>query len=469
MRMKRDFIEDKQMHPPGDPATNPSAWNQLRDRPLILDLAPGWLLWLVILVIFLAEIGEWLIKSRLYPEVSVAEIFIDAASMMIVLLPVYYFFYRPFHAQWHERRRVEEELLKSEERLRLALEGTNSGLWDWDISTGKAYYSPSGERILGYAPGEMEYSMQTWEALLHPEDRPLVLKVLQDHLEGRSSFYETEHRLRHKSGEWSWFHATGRVIARDSRGHALRMVGTFNDTTVRKEAEEQIHRLLQRLDRASEDERVRLARDLHDGFGQLVTVLQLELGGLNHSLPEPEHAAKCRRLIDLTTQLGHEIRDVTGQLRPPALDTGLVPAMEYHIEQMQEHLDDLQLTLHAPGLERQRLKPEDEITLFRIYQEALSNVIKHARARNIDIRLQREDANITLIVQDNGVGFEPKLEHPTHARIPGLGLVGMRERLTALGGRMEIISAPGRGTTIIAVLPYRPQEPGQTPGAEALS
>jgi PAS domain S-box-containing protein len=465
----REFIEGKKMPPPEDPATNPSAWSQWRDKPLIFDLSPGQLLCVVVFVIFLAETGEWLIKSRLYQGVSVTEICIDAASMMIVLLPVYYFFYRPFQAQWHERQRMEEELLESEERLRLALEGTNSGLWDWDITTGKTYFSPSGERILGYAPGELERSIQTWKALLHPDDRPLVLKVLQDHLEGASAFYETEHRLRRKSGEWSWFHAMGQVIGRDSRGGALRMVGTFNDITVRKETEAQIHRLLQRLDRAGEDERVRLARDLHDGFGQLVTVLQLELGGLKHSLPESEHVAKCRRLIDLTAQLGHEIRAVTGQLRPPALDTGLVPALEYNLEHMREHLDDLRLTLHAPGLERQRLQSEDEISLFRIYQEALSNVIKHARARNVDIRLQREGANITLAVQDAGVGFEPKLAPPPHAGTPGLGLVGMRERLTARGGHMEIISAPGRGTTIIAVLPFRPQEPGSTPGAEDLS
>jgi PAS domain S-box-containing protein len=362
---------------------------------------------------------------------------------------------------------MEEELRKSEERLRLALEGTSSGLWDWDLTTGKAYYSQSGERILGYAPGDLEHSEQAWEELLHPEDRPLVLKVLQDHLEGRSSFYETEHRLRRKSGEWSWFHALGQVIARDSEGRALRMVGTFNEATKRKTAEEQIHQLYRHLDRTEEDERASLARDLHDELGQLVTVLQLELGSFRQPLPEQEHAAKCKQLIDLTTQLAHGIRNVTARLRPPALDTGLVPAMEYNIDRMEEHLTDLRITLHAPGLERQRLQPEAEIALFRIYQEALSNVIKHARARTVDIRLQQKGDEIIFAVQDDGVGFEPDPEHTATGKPSGLGLVGMRERLTALGGRLKIISAPGRGTTIMAVLPFRPQNPGEEQSAAA--
>ncbi|HXV21711.1 MAG TPA: PAS domain-containing protein [Desulfuromonadales bacterium] len=435
----------------------------MRNKLPLFDLSPGRLLWVVILVLFIAEIGEWLIKAKLHPTISVTEIFIDVASMLIVLWPAYYFFYRPFKTQWQERQQMEEELRKSEERLRLALEGTKSGLWDWDLTTDKGYYSPSGERILGYAPGELDQSVQTWKDLLHPEDRLPVLKLLQHHLDGRSSFYETEHRLRRKSGEWSWFHAMGQVIARDSEGRALRMVGTFNEATKRKTAEEQIHQLYRHLDRTEEYERAGLARDLHDELGQLVTVLQLELGSFRQPLPEQEHAAKCKQLIDLTTQLAHGIRNVTARLRPPALDTGLVPAMEYNLDRMEEHLKDLRITLHAPGLERQRLQPDAEIALFRIYQEALSNVIKHARARTVDIRLQQKGDEIIFAVQDDGVGFEPDPEHTATGKPSGLGLVGMRERLTALGGRLEIISAPGRGTTIMAVLPYRPLESGKTP------
>jgi PAS domain S-box-containing protein len=436
-----------------------------REKNPLFDISPGRMLCLVLLVLFLAETGEWLFLFKIHKDISVAEILIDLASMLVVLGPAYYFFYRPFKAQWYERQRMEEELRKSEERLRLALEGTSSGLWDWDLITGKAYYSQSGERILGYVPGEMEPSMQTWQDLLHPEDHPRVLKVLQDHLEGRSSFYETDHRLRRKSGEWSWFHAIGQVIARDSEGRALRMVGTFNEATKRKEAEEQIHQLCQHLDRTDENERTRLARDLHDELGQLVTVLQLELGGFRHPLPESEHAAKRRQLIDLTSQLANEIRNVTARLRPPALDTGLVPALEYNLARMREHVGDLRLTLHAPGLERQRLEPELEIALFRVYQEALSNAIKHARARTVDVRLQREGSEIVLAIRDDGVGFEPNPEHAASGGPPGLGLAGMRERVAALGGRLEVDSGPGRGTTVTASLPYRPPEPGKAPWA----
>jgi PAS domain S-box-containing protein len=466
MRKFSAFIEGKKMLlSPEDTPENSPTWREWRKKHPLFDISPGRLLGVVLVVLFLAESAEWLIKVHMSADTSMFEVLTDVASMMVVLWPAYYFFYRPFEAQWHQRQRMEEELRKSEERLRLALEGTSSGLWDWDFTTGKAYYSAGGESVLGYAPGEMEHSVQTWKELIHPEDYPLVMKVLQDHLEGRSSFYETDHRLRRKSGEWSWFHAIGQVIARDSKGRALRMVGTFNEATKRKEAEEQIHQLCRYLDRTDEDERTSLARDLHDELGQLVTVLQLELGVFRQPLPEQEHAAKCRQLIDLTTQLAHGIRNVTARLRPPALDTGLVPALEYNLERMSEHLEDLRITLHAQGLKRQRLQPEVEIALFRIYQEALSNAIKHARARTVDIRLQREGAEITLAVQDDGVGFEPNPGPPANGKPPGLGLVGMRERLAALGGRLKIVSEPGRGTTIMAILPFRPQNPGEEQSA----
>jgi signal transduction histidine kinase len=241
------------------------------------------------------------------------------------------------------------------------------------------------------------------------------------------------------------------------------VTGTHTDITRRKQAEAALHLLWQQLDRTAENERTRLARDLHDQLGQLVTVLQLDLGVFKRTLQEPGDVVRCRQLIDLTTQLGHEIRHVTARLRPPALDSGLVPALKYDLEHLRKHLQDLQITFQAPGLERHRLEPEVEISLFRIYQEALNNAVKHARARTIDIRLQREGSEILLAVQDDGVGFEPQLAFPGERNQGGVGLVGMRERVAALGGRLEIISSPGQGTTVKAFLRDRPQEPEETP------
>lgn len=443
---------------PQDPPMPSPTWNEWRVKHPLLDLSPGRLLLVVILAIFLAETGERLILGGVPPASDLAQVFIDMASMLVVLTPIYFLIYRPFQTQWHERQRMEEALQKSEERLKYALEAINDGVWDWIVPTGEVYFSPRWQTMLGYEPGELKAHYSSWESRLHPEDREKAIQALTDHVNGLTPSYETEHRLRTKSGEYIWIHDRGRVVERNAEGKALRVTGTHTDITRRKQAEAALHLLWQQLDRTAENERTHLARDLHDQLGQIVTVLQLDLGTFKRTLQQPEDVSRCRQLIDLTTQLGHEIRSVTARLRPPALDTGLVPALKYDLKHLRKHLNDFQITFQAPGLERQRLEPEVEITLFRIYQEALNNAVKHARARTIDIRLQREGSEVILAVQDDGVGFEPQQMDQR-----GVGLVGMRERVAALGGRLEIVSAPGRGTTVMAFLRDGSKEPGETP------
>jgi two-component system sensor histidine kinase UhpB len=425
--------------------------------------SPTGLLFLVILVAFIAEGVGIILETFMEQAGRHSGLLIHSVEMLIFLASAFFLLYLPLKRRLMEREKMvlvmresekhlQQVMQEREQHLRLALEGSSSGLWDWDLVSGKAYFSPSSEHILGYLPGELELSIQTWENLLNPEDRENVMKALRDHLEGRSPFYETEHRVRSKSGEWVWFHAMGRVTARDRQGRPLRIIGTFNNVTDRKKADAEIHLLWQQLDRAGENERARLAQDLHDQLGQMVTGLQLGLGVFKR-----EQVDRCQKLIDLTTQLGNEIRNVTARLRPPALDTGLIPALEYDLDHL--HLHDLRVNLYAPGLERERLEPEAEITLFRIYQEAINNAIKHARGHTIDIRLQREGAEIILSVKDDGVGFNVQQAFSTKKDQKGIGLLGMQERVAALGGRLEIISGPLRGTTVLAILPYRPAEP----------
>jgi two-component system sensor histidine kinase UhpB len=440
-----------------------STWSGWQVRHPLLDISPGRLLLIVVLSILLAETGERLILGGIPPVSDLTQVFVDMASMMVVLTPVYFFIYRPFQAQWHERQRMEKALKISEERLKYALEAINDGVWDWLVPTGEVYFSPRWQTMLGYEPGELASHYSSWESRLHPEDRERILQALTDHVNGLTPSYESEYRMHTKDGHDIWILDRGRVVERDAAGKALRVTGTHTDITRRKQAEAALHLLWQQLDRTAENERTRLARDLHDQLGQLVTVLQLDLGVFKRTLQEPGDVARCRQLIDLTTQLGHEIRNVTARLRPPALDSGLVPALKYDLEHLRKHLQDLQITFQAPGLERHRLEPEVEISLFRIYQEALNNAVKHARARTIDIRLQREGSEILLAVQDDGVGFEPQLAFPGERNQGGVGLVGMRERVAALGGRLEIISSPGQGTTVKAFLRDRPQEPEETP------
>jgi PAS domain S-box-containing protein len=144
-----------------------------------------------------------------------------------------------------ERKRAEEELLRSRERFELAVRGSQDGLWDWDLRTGDVYYSPRWKSILGYEDHEFAHRIEEWEKRLHPEDREGVLAANLAHLEGTTPHYEYEYRLRHKDGSYRWILARG-VALRDAAGKAYRMAGSHVDVTERKQAEDERSRLLTR-------------------------------------------------------------------------------------------------------------------------------------------------------------------------------------------------------------------------------
>ena len=137
-----------------------------------------------------------------------------------------------------DRKRAEEELRESEERLELALRGADLGSWDWNLKTGCAVWDERASWMLGYLPGEVQTNLRTWKSLVHPEDWPRVSAVLNGHLEGRVSFIELEYRLRCKSGEWKWILSRGKIVACDTDGTPLRITGTSLDISERKQMEQ---------------------------------------------------------------------------------------------------------------------------------------------------------------------------------------------------------------------------------------
>lgn len=134
-------------------------------------------------------------------------------------------------------------LRKSEDRLRLALEGTNDGLWDWNIRTGSAYFSPRLTEMLGYKQNELEGHVDSWKKLIHPDDAPTVMQAVEKHLNGETAYYQTEHRLKMKSGEWLWVLDRGKVVERDDAGKPLRAVGTHANMSSQKHAEVELEKM----------------------------------------------------------------------------------------------------------------------------------------------------------------------------------------------------------------------------------
>jgi signal transduction histidine kinase len=250
--------------------------------------------------------------------------------------------------------------------------------------------------------------------------------------------------------------AIGVVIAHDKGGPDPR----FSDDDVRLtetlaaraahavELSERVSRdAVRRVVAAQESERTRLARELHDETGQALTSILLGLKPLEQAVSTDESRDAVASVRELVVSTLANVRRLAVELRPTALDDfGLVPALERLAESFGEQ-SGMQVDLEA-RLGGDRLPDELETTLYRIVQEALTNVAKHAGAKSVSVTLTRKDSSIVAVVEDDGRGFDPGA-----VGSEGLGLVGMRERAALLGGRIRIEAAPGSGTTLVAEVP----------------
>ena len=217
--------------------------------------------------------------------------------------------------------------------------------------------------------------------------------------------------------------------------------------------------LLRRAVEAQEEERKRIARELHDGIGQVFTALALGLSGVEETMPRDPVLARAQvaNLKELSMRTITEMRHLVADLRPAQLDDlGLVPALHWLADEWRDRLSidvHVQVTGH-----RHRLSPEMETILFRTTQEALTNVAKHARAQQAIVKLAFNQDQIELIVQDNGVGMTPEQVTRRQVHHQGWGLAGIQERTSLVGGTFDIDSAPGRGTRLIIHIPLRSEE-----------
>ena len=213
----------------------------------------------------------------------------------------------------------------------------------------------------------------------------------------------------------------------------------------RTQAETSRARLLRRLVVAQEDERRRLAQELHDGLGQRLTALRLILEALDGDRSAPTAIASA---LEMLACINQDVDFIAWELRPAALDElGLARVLETYVKEWSRHAG-LPAVFHARPGNLQRFAPEVEASIYRIAQEALNNVVKHARARSANVLLELRGENLALVVEDDGVGFQPAARDETM-----IGLTGMRERALAVGGTVELEPTPGGGTTVLVCIP----------------
>ena len=348
------------------------------------------------------------------------------------------------------RRRVEDVLRQSEARLAAGADLAGLAFYEVDFAEGTVFVDDRLRRICGVPP-ERETGLQVlefWVEHLHPGDRQHVLDERRCMHDGKVARISLEYRFLHPVHGERWVHHTGGIASRDAAGRAIRTYGVLRDVTEHKHAEEELRSLSWRLIRAQEEERALLARELHDDVTQRLAVLAIDAGRAELAAPDASQAAAMGALREGLVRLSEDIHALAYQLHPSVLEElGLVEALRAECERRGRQNPiaiSLNLDPSPPVVGR-----DAALCLYRVTQEALNNVIRHAHARAVDVVLRGMDGGLLISVRDEGVGFDP--ESPREGR--SLGLASMRERLRLVNGTLDIESTPGRGTAIVAWVP----------------
>lgn len=310
------------------------------------------------------------------------------------------------------------------------------------------HVSPSVTHVLGHEPQALVgVDVGT---LLHPDDQPPAFASFQRALQ-TGSLGRTEFRVRDARGDWRDISATG--FRRISDAPGARFVGIWQDVTARRLVEQaqgaanaRLRELVHRVDQARAEEQARAARELHDRVGQALTLARI---GAQRLAERPDAAAMAAPLADLVGDIDDAIaaaRAITEELRPPLLEEfGLAAALEHEVVRVCARAG----LAHELALEELALPVDVARRLFAVAQEALTNVVRHAGAHTVRAQLGAYPGGVTLSVRDDGAGFQSdQLRDPQ-----ALGLLGMQERMGAIGGSLSVQGSRGAGTTIIATAP----------------
>jgi PAS domain S-box-containing protein len=359
-----------------------------------------------------------------------------------------------------ERKRSEQALVEHRTLLAKAQKVAGLGVWEWEPGTGHMSWSDELYRIYGVEAGQLQPTFETFLERVHPADRVRTATVVARALaEGRG--FTHEDRVRRPDGGERVIRTQGEII-RDGAGRVLKLVGACLDITESRNAEvaqraaaESLQSLTRRLVQVEEAERRRIASELHDRVGQNLSALNINLdivlGALSDSAA-PELRLRLGDSLGLVDATLETIEDVMAELRPPLLEEyGLGAALGWYAEEFAKRTN---IPVEIEDLARERIRqlPRDSaVALFRIAQEALNNVAKHASARRVWLRLEADGSELRFIVRDDGAGFDPATSAP--ARATRLGMTTMQERVVAAGGSLEVLSAPGQGTTVKAQVP----------------
>lgn len=381
-----------------------------------------------------------------YGEITLTPIFAPDGSIPHILAAV---------KNVTERKLAENALRESEAQMRLIIESIS----DYAIFT----VSPEGiinswntgaEKVFGFS--ESEALGQPGAIIFTPEDRRNGVpdQEMKTALEKGAAPDERFHMRK----DGSRFYVSGVMnLVKDDIGKVRGFVKIARDMTDRVKAEQILHEkaMLQKVIGVLEDERLRIARDLHDELGQQLTALRLKLENTKEMCEDSEICERIDEIQLIAKNIDSNVDFLAWELRPAALDDlGLIAALEKYIREWSAH-SGVPVDYRFSKLVENWVNSDSEINLYRITQEALNNVYKHSGAKRVNMLLERRDGSAVLIIEDDGIGFNLK---NTKNKYKCIGLIGMQERAALIGGSFEIETAPGKGTTVFVRVPISPDE-----------
>lgn len=367
-------------------------------------------------------------------------------------------------ADVEDQRRAEEALRQSENLKRRAFDVANLYAWDLDLETGVVVFSENFSNLIGLDDKMVGSDLDWVLNLIHPEDREMIAQKIKDAL--ISGKLEADYRFNDpETGQTiGWFHAVGETVYEES-GNPTRLVGVAQDITLRRGAEdtlratsEQLRALSARLNSAREEEGTRISRELHDELGSALTSLKWDLESLGKLIPahgpELSRLARQKKIEGMNESIDaiiNTVRRISSELRPSILDNlGLAAAIEWQAKQFESRTKIP--CRFSSSVELIDLSKEQITAIFRIFKECLTNILRHAQATEVSVRIDGGERELLFEIEDNGIGISDAQRNGSQS----LGLIGMRERALLIGGTIEIVGIENKGTKVTLSAPWIP-------------
>ena len=349
-------------------------------------------------------------------------------------------------------------LRETEKRFRKIFEEAAIGMSLVDMEGRLLDANPAFLKMIGYDKAEV--IRKPFRDLLHPEDGLRSGKLFKELAKGARDAYSRENRYLHKDRHVVWGQVTVSLL-RGAGGAPQFAIAMIADITDRKQAEEdirtyqeQLQSLATELSLTEERERRRLGTDLHDHIGQALAISKIKLGVLQKSITAADQVKSLSEVRELIEQMIQDTRSLTFELSLPVLyELGFEAAVEWFAKHVRSQ-HGIQVDVQKDMLP---IPMDDEIKvlLFRSVRELMINIVKHAQARNARVTIRRENGDVSIAVEDDGVGMKDSLKDPRRKGSEGFGLFSIRERLHYLGGRVQVESGNGRGTRITLLVPLQ--------------